>query len=411
MSRYSWRSSSTRCATACGWAAIRPATARCSPIRSICARSCNTLLLLLVGVNLKMLLALLLSGFFMRKGWWMKLLLLIFILPWAVPAIPSYISHHWMLNGQWGLINNIIWTGCRRDGPPWLTTPTPRAWRSVIYGHIWKWLPFWTVIFLAGRMAIPRELYEAAEVDGASRLQKFRYVTFPMMARLYLVCTMLSTIWALGDFNAVRFISGGGPALSTHVLATLGIRNAFELGDPGAGHGDGAHGAAAADPAGDPADAPAAANEVTSYDAPRRRRPARSSRRRTLAAAVGGADPGLDAAADLQHGPRVAAGEGGGASQHLRLPVAPSSACLQHRVHPEPSGCWRHSGARWATASTSASSSRCSSSGDRVADQFHHQPDAHPQRLDADQCGAADLCDPDRRSWPSRSTASWANTA
>ena len=81
-------------------------------------------------------------------------------------------------------------------------------------------------------MAVPVELYEAADVDGASPIQKFTHVTLPLMAGMYLVCTMLSTIWALGDFNAVRFISGGGPALSTHVLATLGIRNAFELGDP-----------------------------------------------------------------------------------------------------------------------------------------------------------------------------------
>jgi multiple sugar transport system permease protein len=136
-----------------------------------------------------------------------------------------------MLNGQWGLINNIIWLVAGVDGPPWLDTPG-LALASVIYGHIWKWLPFWTLIFLAGRMAVPVELYEAADVDGASGIQKFTHVTLPLMAGMYLVCTMLSTIWALGDFNAVRFISGGGPALSTHVLATLGIRNAFELGDP-----------------------------------------------------------------------------------------------------------------------------------------------------------------------------------
>ena len=152
-----------------------------------------------------------------------------------MPALPSYLSINWMLNGQWGLINNIIWKcGREVDGPPWLDSHY-FALGSVIYGHIWKWLPFWTLIFLAGRMAVSLELYEAAEVDGASRLQKFRYVTLPLMAGMYLVCTMLSTIWALGDFNAVRFISGGAPALSTHVLATLGIRNAFELGDPGLG--------------------------------------------------------------------------------------------------------------------------------------------------------------------------------
>ena len=191
----------------------------------------NTLLYLLFGVNLKLALAMLLSGFFTRKGWWFKALLLAFMLPWAIPALPSYLSINWMLNGQWGLINNIIWDLFQVDGPPWLDSPN-LALGSVIYGHIWKWLPFWTLIFLAGRLAIPRELYEAAEVDGATKVQTFTHVTMPLMAGLYLVCTLLSTIWALGDFNAVRFISGGGPALSTHVLATLGIRNAFELGDP-----------------------------------------------------------------------------------------------------------------------------------------------------------------------------------
>src|SRR5438045_2372254 len=78
----------------------------------------NTLLYLLFGVNLKLLLALLLSGFFMRKGRWTKILLLVFMLPWAVPALSSYLSINWMLNGQWGLINNFIWQGAQVDGPP-----------------------------------------------------------------------------------------------------------------------------------------------------------------------------------------------------------------------------------------------------------------------------------------------------
>ena len=194
----------------------------------------NTLIYLLVAVNLKLVLALLLSGLFMRKGLWTKTLLLIFILPWAVPGIPSFISIHWMLNSQWGLINNAIWELFQTDGPPWLDNAT-LALSSVIYAQIWKWLPFWTIIFLAGRMAIPRDLYEAAEVDGASSISRFVHITFPLLASLYFVCTLLSTIWALGDFNSVRFISGGGPALGTHVLATLGIRNAFELGNPALG--------------------------------------------------------------------------------------------------------------------------------------------------------------------------------
>jgi multiple sugar transport system permease protein len=192
----------------------------------------NTILYLVIGVNVKMFFALLLSGFFMRKGWWVKGLLMIYVLPWAVPALPTFISIHWMLNTQWGLINNVIWDVAGIDGPGWLDTSRWLALGSVIVTYIWKNMPFWTVILLAGRMAIPQELYEAAEVDGATGIKRFVHVSFPLLANLYLVCTLLSTIFTLGDFNTAYFISGGGPALSTHVLATLGIRDAFEIARP-----------------------------------------------------------------------------------------------------------------------------------------------------------------------------------
>jgi multiple sugar transport system permease protein len=192
----------------------------------------NTVLYLVIGVNVKMFFALLLSGFFMRKGWWVKGLLMIYVLPWAVPALPTFISIHWMLNTQWGLINNALWDVFHVDGPGWLDTSRWLALGSVIISYIWKNMPFWTVILLAGRMAIPTELYEAAEVDGATGIKRFVHVSLPLLANLYLVCTLLSTIFTLGDFNTDYFISGGGPALSTHVLATLGIRDAFEIARP-----------------------------------------------------------------------------------------------------------------------------------------------------------------------------------
>ena len=195
----------------------------------------NTILYVGIAVNLKMFGALLLSGFFMRHGWWVRALLLVFVLPWAMPALPAFISIHWMLNGQWGLVNNFLWTVFGVDGPGWLDTSRWLALGMVIVSHIWKWMPFWTVILLAGRMAIPQDLYEAAEVDGATGLTRFTHVTFPLLANLYLVCTLLSTIFTLGDFNSVYFVSGGGPALSTHVLATLGIRDAFEVARPDLG--------------------------------------------------------------------------------------------------------------------------------------------------------------------------------
>lgn len=191
----------------------------------------NTLLFVGIGVNLKMFLALLMSGFFMRPGWWTKALLMIFVLPWAVPALPTFISIHWMLNGEWGLVNNFLYHVFDIDGPSWLNERW-LALGSVIVSHIWKWMPFWTVILLAGRMSIPTDLNDAAEVDGATGLKRFIYISFPLLANLYLICTLLSTIFTLGDFNEVFFITGGGPANSTHVLATLGIRDAFDLAQP-----------------------------------------------------------------------------------------------------------------------------------------------------------------------------------
>src|ERR1700749_344118 len=191
----------------------------------------NTLLYVGIGVNVKMALAFLLSGFFMRKGWWGKAVLVIFILPWATPALPAYMSIHWFLNGQWGMLNNILYALFGFDGPVYLND----RWMGLacnIGAYIWKTLPFWTVILLAGRMAVPQDLYEAAAVDGASRLHKFAHITLPLMANLYLVCVLLDMVFALGDFNSTFFVSGGGPAMSTEVLATLGIRYAFTVALP-----------------------------------------------------------------------------------------------------------------------------------------------------------------------------------
>jgi multiple sugar transport system permease protein len=188
----------------------------------------NTAVFLGVGINLKLFLALLLSGFFAATRPWIRWLSVLFILPWAVPSIPTIFSIRWMLNSEWGMLNGILWQLFGIEGPWWLVEPH-LAFGAVIATHIWKYLPFWTLILLAGRMAIPTDLYEAATIDGASPFQKFRYVTWPNLKNLYITSTLLSTIWSLGDFNSVYLLTGGGPAEKTHVLATLGIRYAFNL--------------------------------------------------------------------------------------------------------------------------------------------------------------------------------------
>ena len=183
----------------------------------------NTLIFLVIGINFKMLVALFLSGFFIQERSWIKWLSVLFILPWAVPSIPTILSVRFMFNPEWGMVNHLIFKFTGDDGPNWLNDPTI-ALTMAIGMHIWKSLPFWTLILMTGRLAIPGDLFEAAAVDGATWMQKFRFITWPSVRTLYLTCTLLSMIWTLGDFNSVYLLTGGGPADLTHVLATLGIR-------------------------------------------------------------------------------------------------------------------------------------------------------------------------------------------
>jgi multiple sugar transport system permease protein len=183
----------------------------------------NTLVFLVIGINLKMGVALVLSGFFVRTQTWIKWLSLLFILPWAVPSIPTILSLRFMLNPEWGIINTTIFRLTGADGPNWLNNPQLALGLAILV-HIWKSLPFWTLILVAGRLAIPGEMYEAASVDGATSWQKFKFITWPSLRTLYLTSTILSMIWTLGDFNSVYLLTGGQPADQTHVLATLGLR-------------------------------------------------------------------------------------------------------------------------------------------------------------------------------------------
>ena len=183
----------------------------------------NTVLFLIIGINLKMIIALFLSGFFVESRAWIRWLSVLFILPWALPSIPTILSFRFMLNPEWGIINQVIFKLTAADGPNWLNNPDLALTLAVVV-HIWKSLPFWTLILISGRLAISADLYESASVDGASRWQKFRFISWPSMRSLYLTCTILSMIWTLGDFNSVYLLTGGGPADLSHVLATLGIR-------------------------------------------------------------------------------------------------------------------------------------------------------------------------------------------
>jgi multiple sugar transport system permease protein len=113
----------------------------------------NTFLYVGVGVNVMMFLALLLSGFFIRRRGWIKALLIIYILPWALPAVPAYLSFHWMLIGEQGLLNSLLQVLFGIDGPIWFNHRGLALGANAI-AYIWKWMPFWTVVFTASGASV-----------------------------------------------------------------------------------------------------------------------------------------------------------------------------------------------------------------------------------------------------------------
>lgn len=191
----------------------------------------NTLLFVAIGVNVKMFFAFLLSGFFMNRSWWVRSLLAVYLLPWALPGLTVFLAIHYMLVTEWGLLDSL-WRAVTGDDGPLFLVSRSLAMTANIVSYIWKWMPFWTLIFLAGRMAIPQDVYEAAEIDGATGYRRLVHVTFPLLANVYLICTLLSTVWTLGDFPTVYFVSSGAPGRLTDVLATYGFHEAFDFGYP-----------------------------------------------------------------------------------------------------------------------------------------------------------------------------------
>ncbi|MEM3385623.1 MAG: sugar ABC transporter permease [Nitrososphaeria archaeon] len=191
----------------------------------------NLLIFTGIAVPLKLLLALFVSGILsgFRRNLLVKILSILYPLPWAIPAMSAALSFRWSLDYDFGMINKVL-SDIGLPKVPWLLT-YPTAMFSIIYFHIWKWAPLWTLMLFAARQAIPEELYEAARIDGASSMQMFKNVTFPQIKNIFLICLLLSSIWSMGEFEAIWLVTLGGPNQSTHTITTLGIREVFFYGN------------------------------------------------------------------------------------------------------------------------------------------------------------------------------------
>ncbi|MEV0439588.1 sugar ABC transporter permease [Streptomyces spectabilis] len=147
------------------------------------------------------------------------------ILPWAVPAFVSVFTWRLLFNEKKGLLNAIL-EGGGLDAIPWLNDPT-WAKLSVIAVNVWLGVPFMLVAMLGGLQSIPGELYEAAEMDGASAWQRFRHVTLPGIRPVATTVVLISAIWTFNMFPVIFLLTRGGPGDATEILVTYAYRLSF----------------------------------------------------------------------------------------------------------------------------------------------------------------------------------------
>jgi multiple sugar transport system permease protein len=147
--------------------------------------------------------------------------------PWIVPLSISALAWSWLYNGQHGLINGVLLNLNIIQKPFELLANRNSAFAACVVNDAWVGIPFMTITFLAGLQAIPVDLYEAARVDGASRWQRFRYITLPQLRTILLMTTLLSSVWTFNSFDIIWILTGGGPRDATTTLVVQTFRTAF----------------------------------------------------------------------------------------------------------------------------------------------------------------------------------------
>ncbi len=150
------------------------------------------------------------------------------VLPWPVPGVVAATIFVWLFNSSFGVVNFLLLRGGLIDQPvQWLTKPIP-ALVAVTVATIWKGYPFFTISLLAGMQSVPKELYEAARVDGASGLQQFRFITVPALRSVIGISLVIATLWQFRVFDIIFVMTGGGPSGATETLAVQIYREAFQ---------------------------------------------------------------------------------------------------------------------------------------------------------------------------------------
>ncbi len=195
----------------------------------------NSFVYTISTVALKMVLGVILALLLNQEMPFRNLIRGALLLPWIVPTSLSVLTWLWMFDSLFSVVNYLLMgAGMISRKIPWLGDPF-WAMVSVVIVNTWRGLPFFAISFLAGLMTIPRELYEAAEVDGAKKFRQFWHITLPLLQPVIAVVVLFSTIWTFADFQIVYILTHGGPINATQIFATMAYDVALVAGRIGEG--------------------------------------------------------------------------------------------------------------------------------------------------------------------------------
>jgi ABC-type sugar transport system permease subunit len=177
-----------------------------------------TSLFVLGAVSINLILALGIALLLNREFVGRNMVRMLALLPWAVPGVVNGIMWKWILNPSYGALNGLLYSlGIIDKYVIWLGSPAG-ALIMCILADVWKEMPFIMLLLLAALQTIPKDLYEAAKVDGANSFQAFWNITIPLIKPTLFVALTLRTIWALKSFDLIYTLTAGGPSGGTTVI-------------------------------------------------------------------------------------------------------------------------------------------------------------------------------------------------
>jgi multiple sugar transport system permease protein len=157
------------------------------------------------------------------------------LIPFIVPTVLSAIAFWWLFDSQFSILSwSLKKIGLIAQNIDFLGDPWNARW-SVIFANIWRGVPFIAITLLAGLQTVAPSLYEAATIDGATRWQMFRYITYPLLTPIIAVVMTFSVLFTFTDFQLIWVMTRGGPVNATHLMATLGYQRAIGGGYLGEG--------------------------------------------------------------------------------------------------------------------------------------------------------------------------------